>query len=80
MLLDCGALWKHDATFPASCPSDQRAHLLLGTMPFLSIFHAVLDLGFFSMTRLQPVYALVGVLSFFCAWSIQVGFWAQCDF
>ncbi len=48
-------------------------------MPFLGILHASLDLGLYVSSLLHPVYALTGSLMFLAGWSVQAGFWAQCD-
>ena len=48
-------------------------------MPFLTIIHAVVDFVAYFITALNPVYALTVSIFLLCGWSIQAGFWAQCD-
>ena len=76
----------------SSLPSNPKNYLMLklepsprffvfysGTMPFLTLLHASLDLVLHFLALLNPLYALTGSLAFLTGWAVQLGFWTQCD-
>ena len=50
-----------------------------GTMPFLTLFWAALDIGLASMASLSPMHALISSIALLSGWLIQFSIWMQCE-
>ncbi len=50
-----------------------------GTMPFITLFWAALDIGLASVASLSPVHALISSIFLLCGWITQFSIWMQCE-